>query len=125
MNVPSIEQYIARTKKERSERDMLLNDLYALYDSPDEAKLRKNENIRRYKVWLREQKRKNTPEAQQAFMKEKIFVKKTAKSRLWFFVAHIPTKDLYYVLSVCRDRQRREESIGAYLYSLIKKHEMP
>ena len=35
-------------------------------------------------------------------------------------LSHIPTKDLYYVLSVCRDKYNRGERVGSYLLWSVK-----
>ena len=35
-------------------------------------------------------------------------------------LAHIPTKDLYYLRSCCFDRLMRNESVGKYLLGSIK-----
>ena len=35
-------------------------------------------------------------------------------------LAHIPTKDLYYLRSCCLDRLMRNESVGKYLLGSIK-----
>ena len=32
--------------------------------------------------------------------------------------SHIPTNDLYYILSVVKDKSFRNESVGAYIMSL-------
>jgi hypothetical protein len=113
-------QAIKTGKKERSERSMLLNDIYNLYDSEQETKLRKMDNIKRYKAFLRNNRERNTPDAQQRFMKSAMYRKKLEKNRFWFFVSHIPTKDLYFILSVCRDRHHLGRSIGAYIMWLRK-----
>jgi hypothetical protein len=120
MEMPTIEYYLAMKRGERSEREKLLNDLYSLYDTMQEAQLRKMENIRRYKLWLKERRVKNTKENQEAFMRSRSFCRKIPKSRFWYFVSHIPTKDLYYILSVSRGKFHRGESIGAFIFSLVK-----
>ena len=41
-----------------------------------------------------------------------------SSSTVAYFVSHIPTNDLYYVLSVVKDKSFRNESVGAYIMSL-------
>jgi hypothetical protein len=58
-----------------------------------------------------------------AFTKDKRYIKKVPVSRFWFFLSHVPTRDLYYVLSVSKDKANRGESVGAFICSL-RKHEL-
>ena len=37
-----------------------------------------------------------------------------------YFLSHIPTKDLYYVISIMKDKKARGESASAYLLGSIK-----
>lgn len=107
-------------KKKGGERNYIMQELYALYDSDKETLLRKKENWKRYVAWLRGQRVCDTKEKQEAFRKSKLFLKKASPKTLAFMVSHIKTKDLYYVLSVCRDRSNRNQSIGKYIWGLRK-----
>jgi hypothetical protein len=120
MELPTLEQYLVRNKKERSERDMLLKDIYAQYDTAGEDWLRKLKNIERYKVFLKEQRKRNSGEMVEAFKKDKRYLKKIPPTRFWFFLSHVPTKDLYHILSVSKDKAHRKESVGAFIFSLVK-----
>lgn len=94
---------------------MLLSDVYALYNTPHEALLRKTENWKRYRAYCVKHRLPKGTASEQRFKFSKHFLKPVPQNRLWFFLSHIPTKDLYYILSVCRDKANRGESVGSYI----------
>lgn len=106
------------SKKRGSERNDVVRQLYQLYDSSKEDTLRKKDNWKRYVVWLKENRFRDSKETQDRFKKNKKFLKKVSESNFAFFLSHIPTKDLYYVLSVCKDLSQRGKSIGKYIIGL-------
>lgn len=108
-------------KKTGSERNEIMQSLYGLYDTEKEAVLRKKENWRRYVHWLRKNRFRDTKERQSTFKRSKRFLKKASPKTIAIIVSHIATKDLYYILSVCRDLSNRNKSIGKYLFGLLKK----
>lgn len=44
----------------------------------------------------------------------------TPKSFASFWLAHIPTHDLYYLVSIARDKQNRKESFNKWLFWALK-----
>ena len=101
-----------------SQRNDILRQIYSFYDSDREVFLTKKKNWKRYIEFLKENKIKDSKENQDRFKKSKKFIKKMSSSTVAYFVSHIPTNDLYYVLSVVKDKSFRNESVGAYIMSL-------
>jgi Mg/Co/Ni transporter MgtE len=101
-----------------SQRNDILRQIYSFYDSDREVFLTKKKNWKRYIEFLKENKIKDSKENQERFKKSKKFIKKMSSSTVAYFVSHIPTNDLYYVLSVVKDKSFRNESVGAYIMSL-------
>lgn len=101
-----------------SQRNDILRQIYSFYDSDREVFLTKKKNWKRYIEFLKENKLKDTKENQERFKKSKKFIKKMSSSTVAYFVSHIPTNDLYYILSVVKDKSFRNESVGAYIMSL-------
>ena len=101
-----------------SQRNDILRQVYSFYDSDREVFLTKKKNWKRYIEFLKENKIKDSKENQDRFKKSKKFIKKMSSSTVAYFVSHIPTNDLYYVLSVVKDKSFRNESVGAYIMSL-------
>lgn len=102
----------------RSERAEIIKELYTLYTSEAERKLRTSENWKRYCAWLKAMNLENTPERVEAFKKTRAFLAEMPVSRFCYFLSHVKTGDLYYVASMCRDKHNRGESIGAYVMSM-------
>lgn len=101
-----------------SQRNDILRQIYSFYDSDREVFLTKKKNWKRYIEFLKENKIKDGKESQERFKKSKKFIKKMLPSTVAYFVSHITTNDLYYVLSVVKDKSFRNESVGAYIMSL-------
>jgi hypothetical protein len=104
-------------KKKGSERTDILKQIYSFYDTVQESELRRKENWKRYVKYLKDGKIRHTPEEVKKFKKNKLFLKPISPASMAFFVSHIPTKDLYYVLSVAKDKSFRGENIGAFIVS--------
>ncbi len=103
--------------KKIGERHLLVGELYNFYLSPKETLHRKKENWKRYIIWLREKKQKDTKENQKKFKKSKKFLRTLKLSGFSSFIRHIPTEDLYYCLSMCKDVKG---SCIAWLFSRIR-----
>jgi len=106
-------------KKKGSERIDILKQIYSFYDTEQEKIHTKKSNWKRYVQYLKSNKIHDSKEEQIKFKKSKMFLRKiTDKSMASFWLSHIPTKDLYYVLSVVKDKTFRNESVGAYIGGL-------
>lgn len=114
-----LQSYTVAPKKRGSERGDVIGKIFELYDSEQERTLRKKENWKRYVSWLKQNKRKNEPHSINDFKKSKIFLRPFTIKKLCFLISHLKTVDLYYVLSVCKDKYNRNESIGAYIYTQV------
>lgn len=117
------EKQIKKTPK-TSERSLNIEELYKLYTSVTERKLRRIENWKRYRLWLMNNRIPHSPENVTKFRKVKTgvnkFIDEYGISSFAFMTSHIKTSDLYYVLSVARDKNHREQSIGAWLFAKPK-----
>lgn len=106
-------------KVKGSERTDLFRQIYSFYDTTQEENHRKRANWKRYIQYLKENKLRNSKETMQKFKKSKSFLRKiTAQSMAIFWLNHVLTPDLYYVLSVVKDKSFRNESVGGYICSL-------
>lgn len=125
-------QFKEEKKKGRreQERDAPFNELYSLYTSVTQRKLRRIENWRRYVLWLKSHRIKHTPDSVAKFRKTKKgsklfiqglnFIDEWGVSTFAIKISHIKNHDLYYTLSIARDKDHRGESIGAWLFSKPK-----
>lgn len=110
------------TKKKLNPRNDILKQIYSFYDTEQETIHRKRANWKRYIDNLKSNKIKDSIEAQKSFKKSKLFLKKHSDKSIAFFLSHIKTDDLWYILSVAKDLTYRNKSVGAYIIGLqIKK----
>lgn len=108
--------------KDKNERRTMLNEIYAFYDTEEQEKLRKIANWRKYVRGCKRAGVKPTNDGFiQNFRKSREYIKRIEKQKIWFYLAHVKTNDLYFVRSICHDKANRGESVGGYLGSLIKK----
>lgn len=107
-------------KKKGSERNDVLKQIYSFYDTEQETILRKKENWKRYIKYLKDNKLQSSEEQIKKFKRNKLFLKKLSSASIAFFLSHVKVNDLYYVLSVVKDKSFRRESVGSYIMSLHK-----
>jgi len=103
------------TPKFRSERGEVLDEVYGFYREST-----RKENWKRYVKWLRENRYKASPLKIQEFKKTKIHLKTRSIKSFCVMLAHIPTKDLYYILSIGRDKSNRKENFSGWLMGEIR-----
>lgn len=106
----------------KNERNYLMNEIYSLYFTEQERVHNKKYRWKLYVGWLKENRLPDTKENQEKFKKTKIFKNTkgfSAKRMASFFLSHVKTKDLYFVLSVVKDRYNRNQSVGQYIKSLV------
>ncbi len=109
-----------KIEKKRSERAFLIEEIYNLYTSKNQKLHRKKANWKRYIEYLKENRTPNSKENQEKFKKSKKFIKEHDIKRFCFLISHLKEKDLYYVLSVAKDMENRNENFGAWIMSLRK-----
>lgn len=121
-NFISLADYIAQKKIEnpikqfRSQRNELFNELYKFY----EKSWRKN-TWTNYIKWLKINKLENNKINREKFSKSKMFFPKdTEKKFCSFRLGFMPTKDLYYILSIAKDMDNRGENFNKWLFWAIK-----
>lgn len=108
-------------ESDHNQRRVMLRELFTLYCSPTQRKLRRIVNWKRYILWLKENKIPHTKETVQKFQKVRVgknkFIREISDSSFAFLLAHTKTEGLHYVLSVARDKNNRGEEIGGWLFS--------
>lgn len=109
---------LKRPEKKLNPRNDILKQIYAFYDTEQETNLTKIANWKRYIQELKKHSWRDSKEHQDHFRKSKVFIKKMTPSSMAFFLSHIPTQDLWYILSVVKDRAFRNESVGVYIKGL-------
>lgn len=102
----------------KSERTQIIKEIYSIYTSISEKKHRRDENIKRYKSWLKSNSLKHSKDIYVIFTRTGKFIREIKPSSFAYFVSHVKTKDLYFVKSICFDKSNRNESIGKYIIGL-------
>lgn len=98
-----------------SERALIIDDIWKIYDSEKEDNLRKKENWKRYIKFLKEKKSVDNENERKLFKKSKGFIKKLTPKQVAVKTAHLKKEELYYFYSQCKERFHKELSIGSYL----------
>lgn len=101
-------------KLPKSERSDILKQLYGFYEEDY-----KKEKWKDYIRWLKANNRPHTSEAISAYKKSS-YPQITVKSFCSFWLSHIPTNDLYFLLSIARDKRNRGESFNRWLFHSLK-----
>ena len=107
--------YKIEKPKIRSERAELIDKIYAIYTSPTQKIFRRKQNWLRYCQWCRDNKLPNSKENQAKFKKSKYFIREHNIKSFCYFISVIPQADLYYILSVARDMDKRGQNFGGFI----------
>lgn len=116
----SLQDAIAKMKMEnpvpkfKSQRAELFNDLYSFYE-----KDYKKQKWKEYISWLKKNRKKHTKEAIAEFRLVS-YPKISIRSFCSFWLGHIPTDDLYYLVSIARDCDNRGISFNKWLFWALK-----
>lgn len=113
-------------KKVRSQRADVLSQIIEVYRDPKEDISRKRLNMSIFIAYCKKYHlRWKDQSTQTEFKRSKIYLKPLTDTRIAVALSKLNLKDLYYVLSVCKDRLNRSENVGAYIITctreLIKK----
>lgn len=104
-------------KRFRSKRAELFNELYSLY----EISYKRN-TWKIYRSWLARNRFKHSQAKLNEFKKTKLFRKPiSVKSFCSYWFGFLKTNDLYYLLSIARDKINRKENLNSWLFWAIKK----
>ncbi len=106
--------------KERNERSQIIKEIYELYTSISDKKLRRQENWKRYCEWCRDNRYPNNAVNQKIFRQSHRFIRVVPIGSFCYLLSHLSITDLYYTASVCRDRANRGESVGAWVIGQCK-----
>lgn len=119
MEYKSFQQLIENYKNEKpkiSQRSELFRQLYEFYE-----KGYKKNTWHDYLSWIRETKKPNNKETQNEFRKTKLFHKQIdIRSFCSFWLGHIPTEDLWYLLSIAKDMDKRNQNFCKWLFWALK-----
>lgn len=116
----TIQSLLQVNTKKGSERTDVVRQIFEVYQSDRTG--RKIENWKRFCLFCREKKIKNTSDTRKAFKKTSLFIRESTPRNLAVKLSHIPTQDLYYILSVSKDRLSRHESVGGFIFGSIKQN---
>ena len=105
---------------EKSERAQVTKDIFELYNSIIDKKLRRVDNWKRYVEWCKTNKVPDSDVNRKLFRRSHRFIKDMPIGTFCFFLSHLSLTDLYYCLSVCKDRNQRGESVSAWIISQCK-----
>lgn len=105
--------------KKTSERAEIIKEIYEIYISKKQTNHRKKANWKRYIIWLKKNKIPDSKENQNKFRRSKEFIKTRDIKSFCFLLSHIKTKDLYYILSVGKDMENRDQNFSGYLLGNI------
>lgn len=100
----------------RSQRAELFGELYAHYE-----KGYKKDMWMIYGSWLKKNRYKHSKERMAEFQKSKLFRKKIpVKTFCSYWLGHIKTDDIYYLISIAKDKEHRRENFNRWLFWSIK-----
>ncbi len=122
-NRPDIVEEVMREIKVSRTRSMLIKEIYDLYSSQQDKKLRHIFNVGNYRHWLRDRREKHSDLNWSIFRKSHKYVPTMDSGRFAIRLSHLkspPSDDLYFVLSIARDRYHRQQPVGAWIMSAIK-----
>ena len=106
-----LEKYEIEKKKTLNERQELLKELYDFY-----LKHQKISNWKTYRKNFREDNKKNID----LFMKSKDYYKPMDIKLFCIRIGHIPTQDIYYLISIARDMLNRKTNFNKWLFYNLK-----
>lgn len=104
--------------KFRSERNALFNELYKYYDKSWRKNMWSD-----YISWLKKNKYKHSKE-NVALYKKKAFPKISEKSFCSYWLSFMKTNDLYYLISIAKDKDQRGENFNKWLFWSLKDREL-
>lgn len=112
----AIEQYkrdIPRPKF-KSQRSEYLSELYQFYEKDYKIQMWKD-----YVAWLKTNRKKHSKSTIEEY-KVIHFKRISLKTFCSFWLGHIPTDDLYYLISIAKDKDNRGESFNRWLFWSLK-----
>lgn len=108
---------IPTVTKFRSERDIVMNDIYKIYTSEKQKIHRKRQNWRKYIQYLKENKVKHSKVQIEKFKKSKLFIKELPIGTIAIFLARYKIDRLYQILSESRDINNRGGNASGFIVS--------
>ena len=109
-----------RKQVKGSERSDVVKQIFIIYTSLTEKKHRKIANWKRYCSWCKENKYPNTQTSRTLFRRSHNFLKEKGIKEFCIFIAIFDLQQLYYILSVIRDKNNCGEPCSAWMFSLCK-----
>lgn len=100
----------------KSQRAEIISQIYEYYLLDN-----KKQNWKNYIKWLKCNKLKHSKDNMSIFKKTKEYHKNIPiKSFCSFWLSHIKTFDLFYILSIAKDKNNRNESFNKWLFWSLK-----
>ncbi len=108
-------------KKVRSQRADILSQIIEVYRDPKEDISRKKLNFSTFITYCKKYHlRWKDQSTQLEFKRSKLYLKPLTDTRVAVTLSKLTLKDLYYVLSICKDRLNRNENVGAYIVTCTR-----
>lgn len=107
-------------RKRMTERSTLVDDIYGVYTSNQERTFRKKENWKRYVKWLKTNRTPHSHDMMIRFKRSKLFIKEMTYQSITFKLAHIPTRDLYYIRSEALNIHQAGKKFSPWLFYSLK-----
>ncbi len=104
-------------KKERSKRDTIIADLYAVYSCDRQKELRRKFNWKNYIVWLKANRIKHTRATCEQFRKRREFSRELPIRTIAILMARNKEDTLYRILSEAKDMNSRSMDAWAFILS--------
>lgn len=114
LNIQNINEIVNITKF-KSQRAEIISELYDGYLADN-----KLSNWKGYITWLKANRIKHSKEQVVKFKESTSYYKEMSIKRFLFFLAHIPTNDLFYLKSIMKDKQARKENFSKWLFWSLK-----
>lgn len=112
-----LNNYNIPVKKRTSERAELIKELYTLYLA--DKTNRRIANWKKYVAYCKTNKLPKGKESEAKFKKSKEYIKELSIKSFCYLLSHIKTPDLYYNLSVARDKRNRGENVGGWIVGSV------
>lgn len=102
-------------KRYGSQRAEILAELYEFYREDWKKSTWKN-----YIQWLKKHRTKHSEMARVTFKSSSNYFAEMNVKYFAVRLAHIPTEDLYYLISIAKDKQKRNEDFNRWLFGSLK-----
>ena len=114
LDTKEVEQQVQQ-KRYHSERAEIIDKIYKHY-----LYWNKDSNIKAFLQLHRDTDKLKNKQLLEDFKKTKQYYKPLTVKAICIKIAHIPTQDLYYILSIANDMKNRKQNFNKWLFYSIK-----